>query len=60
MDEELEIKTAEAKACEQFVNNIFEISKKYNLDFPAELEKLSIIVTASIIQNTRKEEEQND
>ena len=54
--ENLEIRQEESKVCENFVTGIFEICKKYNLDFPQELEKVCIVVTASVLQNTREEE----
>ena len=53
--EELEIRTAEVKVCEDFVNGVFELSKKYNLRFPDEMRKLSVIVATSTI-NTEEEE----
>ena len=55
--EELEIKEEEAKVCEDFVNGVFELSKKYNLRFPDEMRKLSVIVATSVITNTEEEED---
>ena len=54
MDEELEIKIAEMKVCEDFVNGIFELSKKYNLRFPDEIRKLSVMIATSVITETEE------
>ena len=51
-----EIKQEELKVCEAFVNGIFEISKKYELDLVEELQKLSLIVTGTIMANTIEED----
>ena len=55
LSEELEIKKEEAKVCEDFVNGVFELSRKYNLRFPDEIRKLSLMVATSVIINTEEE-----
>ena len=57
LSEELEIKKEEAKVCEDFVNGVFELSRKYNLRFPDEIRKLSLIVATSVVINTEEEKD---